>query len=64
MLDKSLIRNVASIDGAILLDSTGICHSIGVILDGIATEKGRSDRGARYNSAVRYVENNKKNVYP
>jgi hypothetical protein len=59
MLNESLIRNVTSIDGAVLLDSMGVCHSIGVILDGVATEKGRSDRGARYNSAIRYVENNK-----
>jgi hypothetical protein len=59
-LNESLIRNVTSIDGAILLDSKGICYSIGVILDGKATDKGRSDRGARYNSAVRYVVNNKK----
>lgn len=60
MLDESLIRNVTSIDGAVLLDSHGICHSIGVILDGMAVNKGTSARGARYNSAVRYVENNKK----
>ena len=61
MLNESLIRNVTSIDGAVLLDSNGICHSIGVILDGIVVpNKGTSERGARYNSAVRYVENNKK----
>ena len=60
LLNESLIRNVTSIDGAILLDSTGVCHSIGVILDGISTNKGTSERGARYNSAIRYVENNKK----
>lgn len=59
MLDD-LITNVTSIDGAVLLDKHGICHSIGVILDGIATDKGTSARGARYNSAVRYVENNRK----
>ena len=60
LLNESLIRNVTSIDGATLLDSKGVCHSIGVILDGIATDKGTSERGSRYNSAVRYVENNKK----
>jgi hypothetical protein len=60
MLNDSLIRNVTSIDGAVLLDTKGICHSIGVILDGIATSKGTSERGARFNSAVRYVENNRK----
>ena len=60
LINESLIRNVTAIDGAVLLDSKGICHSIGVILDGIANNKGKSERGARYNSAVRYVENNKK----
>ena len=60
LLNESLIINVTSIDGAILLDSNGICHSIGIILDGISTDKGTSERGARYNSAIRYVENNKK----
>ena len=57
-LNESLIRNVTSIDGATLLDVTSTCYSIGVILDGIATPKGTSERGARYNSAIRYVENN------
>lgn len=56
LLNNDLIGNVTSIDGAILLDIHGICHSIGVILDGIATSKGSSARGSRYNSAVRYVE--------
>ena len=56
-LDESLIRNVTSIDGAVLLDVTGTCYSIGVILDGIATAKGNPERGSRYNSAIRYVEN-------
>ncbi|EGP93269.1 Tetratricopeptide TPR 2 repeat protein [Nitrosarchaeum koreense MY1] len=60
LLNESLIRNVTSIDGATLLDSKGICHSIGAILDGMSTNKGTSERGARYNSAIRYVENNKK----
>ena len=31
-----------------------------IILDGISSEKGTSERGARYNSAIRYVEKNKK----
>lgn len=60
MLNKDLIKNVTSIDGAVLLDRHGVCHSIGVILDGVATNKGTSARGARYNSAIRYVEINKK----
>ena len=60
LLNESLTRSVTSIDGATLLDSSGICHSIGVILDGISSDKGTSERGARYNSAIRYVENNRK----
>ena len=60
MLNESLVRNVTSIDGAVILDTHSICHSIGVILDGIATNKGNSARGARYNSAVKYVEKNNK----
>ena len=55
-LDESLVRNVTSIDGAALLDVAGICHAIGVILDGEAVSDGTSVRGARYNSAVRYVK--------
>ncbi|MEN6458785.1 MAG: diadenylate cyclase [Thermoguttaceae bacterium] len=49
------IQAVSSIDGAILFSHSGICHAIGVILDGLATEKGDPARGARYNSAVRYL---------
>ncbi len=45
-----------SIDGAVLVDTNGFCHAIGVILDGLATNKGDAARGSRYNSAVRYNE--------
>lgn len=55
-LSPSIIRSITSIDGAVLMDLDGYCHGIGVILDGIATEKGDPSRGARYNSAIRYVE--------
>lgn len=58
MLNKQLVESVTSIDGAVLLDIAGICYAIGVILDGKAVSEGTSERGARYNSAVRYVENN------
>ncbi len=51
---KSAARATA-IDGALLLDPTGICHAIGVILDGEAHLFGTPSRGARFNSAVRYV---------
>jgi len=53
---KEMVLQISSIDGAMLFDIDGNCHAIGVILDGLATEKGDSSRGARYNSAVRYLE--------
>lgn len=52
---KYYIEAVTGIDGAVLLDDTGEIYMIGVILDGKMPLKGiRMDRGARYNSAVRY----------
>lgn len=53
--DDALIYSLASIDGAVLLDLEGQCWAIGVILDGLACEEGNPSRGARYNSAIRYV---------
>lgn len=51
------IKYLTSIDGAIYFDTKGKCHAIGVILDGIAKEDiGDASRGARYNSAYRYLE--------
>jgi hypothetical protein len=55
-LTSDLVRRVTSIDGAVLLDPDGKCHAIGVILDGHASGRGKPSRGARYNSALRYVE--------
>ena len=54
-LTPELVRRVSGIDGAILSDTDGICFALGVILDGLATQDGDPARGARYNSAVRYV---------
>ena len=52
-----LTRLVTSIDGALLLDIDGFCHAVGVILDGKShPDRGTSTRGARFNSAIRYVE--------
>ena len=53
--DGDLVRQVTGIDGAVLVDPSGCCHAIGVILDGTATEAGDRSRGARYNSAVKYL---------
>ncbi|MCB0221690.1 MAG: diadenylate cyclase, partial [Chrysiogenetes bacterium] len=54
-MNESLLRRVSSIDGAILLDPQGTCHAVGVILDGLANRNCTPARGARFNSAVRYV---------
>ena len=59
VLTKELVPLVTSIDGSVLLDPHGQCYAIGVILDGNASEKCRPDRGARFNSAVRYVQGEK-----
>ncbi len=58
-LSPQLMRVVTAIDGAVLIDQSSTCHAIGVILDGLATEEGDPSRGARYNSAIRYVESSK-----
>jgi hypothetical protein len=55
VLGEDMVRRVTSIDGAVLLDAEGRCHAVGAILDGRATADGRAARGARYNSALRYV---------
>jgi len=61
-LTASVIPLVTAIDGAVLIDPTGVCHAIGVILDGEASPKCSPERGARYNSAVRYTEWKKNTV--
>jgi DisA bacterial checkpoint controller nucleotide-binding len=55
VLSASQARAAASVDGALILDLAGRCHAIGVVLDGRATEAGTPARGARFNSALRYV---------
>jgi hypothetical protein len=55
-LDKDLLINLCSIDGAILIDLNGYVHAKGVILDGIVGLEGDSSRGSRYNSALTYQE--------
>ena len=59
-ITTDLIKNISSIDGSIIIDPLGYCYGIGVILDGTAGDGlGTSDRGARYNSAIKYVNSNK-----
>ncbi|MEL1262875.1 hypothetical protein [Pseudoxanthomonas putridarboris] len=55
ILTEELLRSVSGIDGTILVDPSGYCHAIGVILDGEANEECMPSRGSRYNSGVRYV---------
>ncbi|MDA1602062.1 diadenylate cyclase [Bacillus cereus] len=55
-LNENLMSVITNIDGAVLLDKDSICYGIGVILDGIASENGDPSRGARYNSAIRYLD--------
>jgi hypothetical protein len=55
VLSETQVRAVTRIDGAVLLDHEGLCHAVGVILDGKATDRGSPARGARFNSALRYV---------
>jgi hypothetical protein len=45
----------SAIDGGILVDLEGKCHGIGIILDGEAGDGENPARGARYNSAIRYL---------
>ncbi len=54
-LRSEMLSHVTEIDGAILVDPTATCHGLGVILDGAAASGGDRARGARYNSAVRYL---------
>lgn len=56
LLTPELLGHLTGLDGAVLVDATGCCHAIGVILDGQATAQGNPGRGARFNSAVRYVQ--------
>ncbi|MGW5891950.1 diadenylate cyclase, partial [Priestia megaterium] len=55
-LTKNFVKTISSIDGAIMADPSGVCHALGVILDGISVEYSAADpsRGARYNSAIKY----------
>lgn len=62
MLTQDLLTRVRRIDGGILLDYTGCCYSIGVILDGDINSKCTPSRGSRYNSAIRYVYGPQKRI--
>lgn len=54
-LSPELLRQATGIDGAVLFAPDGTCHAFGVILDGTASDQGDRARGARFNSALRYL---------
>ncbi len=56
-LSPDLSPQLSEIDGAVLCSVDGLCHAIGVILDGSAVTTGDRGRGSRFNSANRYVSN-------
>jgi hypothetical protein len=56
IMTPDVLERVSGIDGGVLIDPLGRCYAIGVILDGVATKRGDPSRGARYNSALRYVD--------
>ena len=53
-LNKSNIKKLSSIDGAIIVDTDFICYGFGLILDGFDTTHGNPARGSRYNSSERF----------
>lgn len=57
--NRELVKFITSIDGAVLCDESGMCYAIGVILDGFSSPDEDSgediSRGARHNSAHRYL---------
>lgn len=57
--DEEKILSVTEIDGALFMNLEGKCTAFGVIVDGIATQKGNPGRGARYNSIFNYIRQKK-----
>lgn len=55
-LTPLLMERLTSIDGTVIIDTHGVCHAIGAILDGAVAAHGDRTRGGRYNSALMYVE--------
>ncbi len=56
-LDPALMERLTAIDGTVIIDTQGVCHAIGAILDGPVSKRGDRTRGGRYNSALMYVDN-------
>ncbi|ABY42085.1 DNA integrity scanning protein DisA nucleotide-binding domain protein [Bacillus mycoides] len=62
-LNKKFLKRFSGIDGAIIVDTKGVCYAFGVILDGDII-KGDPGRGARFNSAHRYFGTKKNHNIP
>jgi hypothetical protein len=58
-ISKDIVSHISSVDGAIIVSPDGNIYSFGVILDGLSTKNGNSSRGARFNSAIRYIDGQK-----
>ncbi|QDU79072.1 hypothetical protein Pla110_07760 [Polystyrenella longa] len=53
--DENALCGAMSIDGAIMVDPQGVCHGVGLILDGNLAPNEDPSRGARFNSVTRYI---------
>ena len=60
LISPQLMERVSGIDGSIIIDPQGVCHAVGVILDGEAAPECTPSRGSRFNSAMRYVQSRDK----
>ncbi len=58
-VDRTSIRDLSHIDGALVLSPDGMVRGVGVILDGPTCAAEKRERGSRYNSAVRFVASRK-----
>lgn len=58
----NMVKHITSIDGAVLIDTKGVCYAIGVILDGTTSKTEDISNGARHNSARRYKNINNRSV--
>ena len=56
LAEENTILSLSAIDGAMIVDTEGVCHALGAILDGVAEKPGNIARGARFNSAITYVD--------
>lgn len=59
---RDLLLGLCSIDGAFMIDPFGNCSGIGLILSNPNSGKGNPERGARYNSAVNYINKNTSSI--